>query len=590
MSANIKASVDGTQAIIGVGGVDQMTVSNAGVVTANSFVGAVSSATALATGSTTARTLANRFADVVNVLDFGADPTGAVDSTDEIQAAINSANGKTVFIPKGTYAFTSLIVTTNGTKLVGEGVGTVLRPTNTTGNDIVFSQCQFSGISDVWIFPFVHKTSGFAVSFDRCFAGMANRVRVDYAYSAFNVFGGEVLEINNCHARYLLGVYGILFNGSATNRSFRLVVNNFVADNPYPLAWGAVQSYAATTAFSAGEIIDHNGKIWMCSTSGTTGVASSPNAIPNTNGPASFTTEVLDGTTGWKFVCRSNLGWIVQNSYAYSLVINEAALLNGAFGYLMTDTDNTGSSFPMWTFAWDLETDHSFFQGVNMSAGEGLYLNGSWIGSTLSSNGIQITSARGEVYIGAGTRIMGNAESGVFIGASSKLVTIDGCYIGANSSKTFNLFNGITVNGGSTDLRIVNNKIGTVAFGSASQAFGIFLTSGATNKITIVGNTLDGNLTGNLSDNATGTEKTIVANTGYNPSPIANITVGASPFTWTNNTGATATTYINGGTVSLVTLDSYAVASGSNVSVSTPHGSSLIITYSSAPTLQRKIN
>lgn len=30
MSANIKASVDGTQAIIGVGGVDQMTVSNAG--------------------------------------------------------------------------------------------------------------------------------------------------------------------------------------------------------------------------------------------------------------------------------------------------------------------------------------------------------------------------------------------------------------------------------------------------------------------------------------------------------------------------------------------------------------------------------
>ena len=71
MSANIKASVDGTRAIIGVGGVDQMTVSNAGVVTANSFVGAMSgnasSATALATGSTTARTLANRFADVVNV-------------------------------------------------------------------------------------------------------------------------------------------------------------------------------------------------------------------------------------------------------------------------------------------------------------------------------------------------------------------------------------------------------------------------------------------------------------------------------------------------------------------------------------------
>lgn len=37
------------------------------------------------TGSSTARSLANRFADVVNVLDFGADPTGATDSTTAIQ-------------------------------------------------------------------------------------------------------------------------------------------------------------------------------------------------------------------------------------------------------------------------------------------------------------------------------------------------------------------------------------------------------------------------------------------------------------------------------------------------------------------------
>ena len=100
MSANIKASVDGTQAIIGVGGVDQMTVSNSGVVTANSFVGNVtgggafsgnaSSSTALATGSTTARTLASHFSDSVSPLNFGAIGNGTTDDRAALKLALES--------------------------------------------------------------------------------------------------------------------------------------------------------------------------------------------------------------------------------------------------------------------------------------------------------------------------------------------------------------------------------------------------------------------------------------------------------------------------------------------------------------------
>jgi hypothetical protein len=73
-----------------------------------------------ATGSTTARSLANRFADVVNVKDFGAVGDGVADDTAAIQAAVNT--GKTVYLPSGTYRTTSTInITGTGTGIYGDG-------------------------------------------------------------------------------------------------------------------------------------------------------------------------------------------------------------------------------------------------------------------------------------------------------------------------------------------------------------------------------------------------------------------------------------------------------------------------------------
>ena len=63
----------------------------------------------------------------LNVLDYGADPTGSADSTSAIQTAITAALGSssgTVWIPTGTYAVTSLNIYPTGTKsliLVGDG-------------------------------------------------------------------------------------------------------------------------------------------------------------------------------------------------------------------------------------------------------------------------------------------------------------------------------------------------------------------------------------------------------------------------------------------------------------------------------------
>lgn len=56
-----------------------------------------------AEGSTELRTLGERFADVVNVRDFGAVGDGVTDDTEAIEAALAAGAGKTVFFPRGNY-------------------------------------------------------------------------------------------------------------------------------------------------------------------------------------------------------------------------------------------------------------------------------------------------------------------------------------------------------------------------------------------------------------------------------------------------------------------------------------------------------
>lgn len=88
-----------------------------------------------ATGSTTARALRDRFADVVNVKDFGAKGDGVTDDTVAIRAAITAATGATnthgvtqpmaigqdVFFPPGVYLVTDTISLPEGVGIRGAG-------------------------------------------------------------------------------------------------------------------------------------------------------------------------------------------------------------------------------------------------------------------------------------------------------------------------------------------------------------------------------------------------------------------------------------------------------------------------------------
>jgi len=98
-------------------------------------------ATGVGTGTGTAeisRTVQSKLQDTVSVLDFGADPTGATDSTIAVNNAI--ASSPFVFFPPGTYLLTSLnTITGTSVNLFGTGRSTVLK-FNTTGTCIFVDQ------------------------------------------------------------------------------------------------------------------------------------------------------------------------------------------------------------------------------------------------------------------------------------------------------------------------------------------------------------------------------------------------------------------------------------------------------------------
>jgi hypothetical protein len=82
-----------------------------------------------------ARTAQGKFQDVISIKDFGADATGATDSTTAIQSAINYAlslpHGAAVYMPAGTYKISATInipfTTTVSFTLFGDGRATQLK-------------------------------------------------------------------------------------------------------------------------------------------------------------------------------------------------------------------------------------------------------------------------------------------------------------------------------------------------------------------------------------------------------------------------------------------------------------------------------
>ena len=115
------------------------------------------------TGSTAARSLANRFADVVNVKDFGAVGDGVADDTAAINAAITNGQGKCIYFPKGKYSYSGngTLILTAGTTILGDGKNTSIIKVITANPSYVFSvNGRGSGIQNLGFEAGITQTGG----------------------------------------------------------------------------------------------------------------------------------------------------------------------------------------------------------------------------------------------------------------------------------------------------------------------------------------------------------------------------------------------------------------------------------------------
>lgn len=455
-----------------------------------------------------------------SIRDFGAVGDGQADDTAAVQATVNKVEkdgGGVVLFPSGVYRVTANISSTqSGVVLRGEGVlNTRIMPdSNAPISDqsqkaIDFTPLSLSGqhcgIADVHIWPATRTacSGGSALELTSCFCAFVENVAIAECFNGVLVEASTETRLKKILLRHLRGNFGIKFTGiwdshrffgglKAPLQSFRCVIDDVLADNPYPDVGVHDYTYRGdwkpSTSYLVGDIVFANNRIYVCSFPGTSG-STAPSHIKGAGGL-------------WTFA-SGNITWILQDSYAHSLVIDKAALIGGARAFGMYDSADRRSpieSRPTWAFIWNLEGDHNYNLGVDLSGGEGVYINGSWLGSCLTGSGVLIGSKHnGEVSLSGGTRIMGNADFGVVLAAGPKAVIINDCFIGVNTN------NGVEVVSGASDFTITNNRIGKLPGADGNdQPWGIMIHQGKSDRYIVMGNNLTGNKNGCVSDGGTG--------------------------------------------------------------------------------------
>jgi hypothetical protein len=215
-----------------------------------------------ATGSTTARTLADRFSDSVNLFDFipSSEHAGIVagtltyDASGDIQNAIDSISEGTIYLPTGDYRVDNTIeINKNNVHLCGLTTATLVTPPTVSlgGSDVVINAYKSTGgnpvnvaITNVNVEVSSNGGTNFAgIRWGCSYSSLNNvnvRIKEDNIYGIvlqtddggtgpyYNTFNRVFVQGDSNSVTPLTGVTGVLFNSAPSTASRSPNANAFV--------------------------------------------------------------------------------------------------------------------------------------------------------------------------------------------------------------------------------------------------------------------------------------------------------------------------------------------------------------------------
>jgi len=496
------------------------------------------------TGTTTARTLANLFGDIVSVKDFGAVGDGVTNDTASINAAIAAANsstkGFTIYFPVGKYLVLTGLnpVTANGVYFVGEGDASSVLLGN-AGTIIQFgtsAQVTGGGVQNLG-FTYVSTPNSNAIAIK---VGFAARL----TFSNITIENGSVFASLGTSASYTAAI--IMFNN----------IKGYVYNGGKP---------CFDIRYGAGVFID--------SVSLYVGGVNAP-VYPALMTTVADTNFINVTTGGWDTIILSNI--LAERFYvgfdvvATSVVINDIWMTNVVF-----DTCRNCGIF--------LETNGGSIVGIHVSNS---WFN-SWEATCIYHN--VVTGRINSVQYDNCKVLLAGANGFIFVPGSGEMANFsitNTIIYGVNKNNDGS--SNIIIGGGCTGFVIANNNVGydATSLGLPYRGlYGIGIGSDC-DKYQITGNVAEGSVAGYSipqTNTAASVYRSVKTNVGTGYVGSVTVTVPASNVAWYNKTPFELEVFIAGGTVSGLAKNSINLNGVVSGSILVGPGEYLTITYSSVP-------